>query len=284
MSKVDPARGPDNDLMLGEFTDKKTLRFVRDFAHSAQTVWETLMDGHQYSLWLWNCEAFEARLGGTFRFDISGVIWEGRITEFQAPQLLELGRWLLFELFPKPDGCRMIFTVKRPPTGWSPMALAGYMGWLGRLSRLLGGTSQVETESWASSDMWQAMFPVYESLLGRCVSGGEKVVWRLHFGANDPTLTKEAIEQLNALAQLLERRPELNVVVDGFGDDPCVQAESLKLCQARIENAVAHLRKLGVAGERVLTGYVLGNYHYLVSRDTEAGRAFNRRIELRPTY
>jgi len=29
---------------------------------------------------------------------------------------------------------------------------------------------------------------------------------------------------------------------------------------------------------------VLGNYHYLVERDAEAGRAFNRRIELRPVY
>jgi hypothetical protein len=31
-------------------------------------------------------------------------------------------------------------------------------------------------------------------------------------------------------------------------------------------------------------GFVLGNYHYLVERDSEAGRAFNRRIELRPVY
>jgi hypothetical protein len=29
---------------------------------------------------------------------------------------------------------------------------------------------------------------------------------------------------------------------------------------------------------------VLGNYHYLVERTREAGRAFNRRIELRPVY
>ena len=39
-----------------------------------------------------------------------------------------------------------------------------------------------------------------------------------------------------------------------------------------------------IAAERIHDGYILGNYHYLVERDSEAGRAFNRRIELRPTY
>jgi hypothetical protein len=39
-----------------------------------------------------------------------------------------------------------------------------------------------------------------------------------------------------------------------------------------------------VARGRINVGFVLGNYHYLVERDAEAGRAYNRRIELRPVY
>ena len=58
------ARGPDNDLVLGEFTDRKTLRFVRDFTHAPETVWATLIDREQYRVWLWPCSEFEARLDG----------------------------------------------------------------------------------------------------------------------------------------------------------------------------------------------------------------------------
>jgi hypothetical protein len=39
-----------------------------------------------------------------------------------------------------------------------------------------------------------------------------------------------------------------------------------------------------VSEDRINIGFVLGNYHYLMPRDAEAGRAFNRRVELRPTY
>ena len=283
MTANDIPRGPNNDLMLGEFTDAKTLRFVRDLAHSPATVWETLTDAEQYGVWLWHCPLFEAKPGGVFRFDISGQIWKGRITEFEPPRLLNLGGHLRFELFDRGDGCRLIFTLTRPPTGWSPMALAGYQAWLGRLTRLLDKVPQAETEDWVS-DLWQGMFPVYERLLRRHVSGGEKIIWRLHFDENNASLTPESAAQLDALAEFLKARGGLNVVIDGFGDDSCSQDESLSLCGARVSNAVAHLRGAGIAGERITVSYVLGNYHHLVSRDTAAGRAFNRRIELRPTY
>ncbi|HEY4941567.1 MAG TPA: SRPBCC domain-containing protein [Rhizomicrobium sp.] len=276
-------RGPDNDLMLGEFTDRETLRFVRDFAHPPQTVWQTLVDKAQYKTWLWECTRFEARLDGQFRFDISGQIWEGRIREFEPERRLDLGGHIRFELFASEGGCRLIFTLKRPPTGWSPMALAGYQAWLGRLTRLIAKAPREETEAWAS-DLWEGMFPVYERLLRRHVSGGAKIVWRLHFDDNAAALTAESAAQLDELVAMPETRSELNVVVDGFGDDSCSQDESLKLCRSRVDNACAHLRGRGIAAERIAVSYVLGNYHPLVSRETQAGRAFNRRIELRPTY
>lgn len=39
----------------------------------------------------------------------------------------------------------------------------------------------------------------------------------------------------------------------------------------------------GVAGDRIITSGG-GNFHQLVPRDTEEGRAFNRRVEIRPIY
>jgi outer membrane protein OmpA-like peptidoglycan-associated protein len=282
-SSPDLARGPDNDLVLGEFTDRKTLRFVRDFTHAPETVWATLVDPAQYRVWLWPCTAFEARQDGAFCFDISGQIWRGRITEFEPSRRLNLGGFMRFDLFEHQGGCRLVLILTRPPTGWSPMALAGYHAWLGRLTRLVEGVSDDEAERWAS-DQWEAVFPAYERLLRTKVADGAKVVYRLHFGENDPAPTADSLAQLDELATLLNGRPDLNVVIDGFGDDPCSPEESLALCGARVEAASHHLRDAGVAAERIGVGYVLGNYHYLVPRDTEAGRAFNRRIELRPTY
>jgi outer membrane protein OmpA-like peptidoglycan-associated protein len=283
MTDQQAARGPDNDLVLGEFTDRKTLRFVRDFTHAPETVWATLIDREQYRVWLWLCTEFDARQDGEFCFDISGQIWRGRITEFEPPRRLNLGGFMRFELFEHDGGCRLVLILMRPPTGWSPMALAGYHAWLGRLTRLIEGVSEEEAEKWAS-DQWEAVFPAYERLLRTKVADGAKVIYRLHFGQNDPGLTAESRAQLDELAALLKVRADLNVVIDGFGDDPCSLEESLALCQARVDAASSHLHSAGVAPERVSTSYVLGNYHPLVSRDTEAGRAFNRRIELRPTY
>jgi outer membrane protein OmpA-like peptidoglycan-associated protein len=74
------------------------------------------------------------------------------------------------------------------------------------------------------------------------------------------------------------------VVADGFGDDTCSEAESLELCASRIEAAYEALQRLGIAKARLHLGFVLGNYHPLTPRDSEAGRAFNRRIELRIAF
>jgi outer membrane protein OmpA-like peptidoglycan-associated protein len=76
----------------------------------------------------------------------------------------------------------------------------------------------------------------------------------------------------------------LAVTLDGFGDDPCTMEESIRLCATRLAAAATRLQAAGVPASRVNTAFVLGNYHYLAPREDAAGRAFNRRIELRPCY
>jgi outer membrane protein OmpA-like peptidoglycan-associated protein len=269
--------------MLGEFVDRNTLRFVRDFAHPAALVWEALTETGEIAKWLWPCVLFEARQGGAYRFEDSGAAWGGKIVAFAPPHRLELDMGLLFELFEEDGRCRLILTLKRPRAGWSVMALAGYMGWLGRLTRLIEGTPQDETERFAS-DIWEAMWPAYERMLRHHVTGGAKAIYRLHFAENAASLGDEANAHLDALAAVLQEHQNLKVVMDGFGEDRCSLEDSLKLCAARMEAAAAYLRNRGIARERILNGFTLGNYHPLVPNDTEAGRAFNRRIELRPTY
>ena len=272
-----------NDSRLGEFVDRDTFRFIRDFPHPAALCgppWSTPGSSRPET---WRCTGFDARLGGRFEFDISGQTWIGQITEFEPPRRLNLADHIRFDLADRPAGCRLAVTLRRPPLGWSVMALAGFHGWVGRLTRLIGGVAQAETEAWAA-EIWQAVFAAYALAVQRCVAGGAKALYRLHFAANDADLDDEARSQLGDLAKVLHDRPDLHLVIDGFGDDPCEYEASVDLCRARVEAARRWLHGQCIAAERIHDGYILGNYHYLVERHSEAGRAFNRRIELRPTY
>jgi uncharacterized protein YndB with AHSA1/START domain len=275
-----PYRDP-NDLSLGGFVDKNRFRFVRVYPHPPARVWAALTDARQLATWLWPCTSFEARLGGVCMFN-PGRELTLRVTEFDPPNVLNLGGRIRFTLEPKAVGCRLTLDLMRPPDGWSPMALAGFHGWLGRLARLLAQRPQVETEMWAQG-IWNAVIAHCEWELSRFTADGGQVVWRVHFDENDAALTEDGVAQLDRLARLLIEKG-LAVTLDGFGDDPCTMEESVRLCAARLEAAAARLRAAGVPPSRINTAFVLGNYHYLAPRDDAAGRAFNRRIELRPCY
>ena len=269
------------DLTLGGFVDGQTMRFVRDYPHPPSRVWAALTDPAQLGVWLWPCRSFEARLGGVGVFD-PGKQLTIQVTEFEPERLLNLGGRIRFALAPQAGGCRLTLDLTRPPDGWSPMALAGFHGWVGRLTRLLAGAPQDETEAWALG-VWNAVIGHCEWEVRRHVTGGAPPIWRVHFDENDAGLTPEAAAQLDALASLLARE-NLAVTIDGFGDDPASAEESLRLCAARVEATTAHLEGAGVARARINVGFVLGNYHYMAERSSAAGRAYNRRLELRPVY
>jgi outer membrane protein OmpA-like peptidoglycan-associated protein len=282
-SMLSPQRGPSNDCLFGEFVDRDTMRFVRDFSHPAALVWEAITTPEEIRRWFWPCVTFEAKAGGRYRFEDEGLAWGGKITTFDPPRRLELDMGLLFELFEENGHCRLVLTLKRSRIGWSVMALSGYMGWLGRLTRLLDGAAQEETEFFCS-DIWEAVWPAYERMLRHAVTGGAKAIYRLHFAESDPVLVAEAREHLDTLITVLRERPDLNVAIDGFGADSLTREDSIVLCKARMDAATDYLKERGITPARILTGFTLGNYHPLVPNDTEAGRAFNRRVELRPIY
>jgi hypothetical protein len=275
-----PYRDP-NDLRLGGFVDASTFRFVRDYPHPSALVWAALTDAAQLGVWLWPCRSFEPRLGGVGVFD-PGKELVLKVTAFEPERLLVLSDRIRFALEPSGGGCRLTLDLMRPDDGWSPMALAGFHGWLGRLSRLLSHRPQDETESWALG-IWNAVIGHCEWEVSRCVGGGAPAIWRIHFDESVTGLTAETAARLDELATLLLAET-LAVTIDGFGDDPVDAEESLKLCAARVEATKARLVAAGVPPRRINVGFVLGNYHYMVERESAAGRAYNRRLELRPIY
>lgn len=275
-----------NDLGLGEFVDRDTFRMVREYPHPIERLWAALTDSEQLSVWLWRCSRLEPAMGGEFVFDFGfGRLWRGQIAAFESPRLIDFGGFLRFELSQLPNGSRLTMTQKRNPGGWSPMALAGFHGWLGRLARLLDGVPNDVADRWANEQYpWEALFLAYERLMRDSLAGGATPIYRLHFDENTPTLAAEAKTLLDELIHVLKEQPVLGVTIDGFGDDPCTQEESVALAAKRIEAARRYLEAAGISTGRIAVGFTLGNYHFIVPRDTAAGRAFNRRIELRPTY
>jgi len=271
-----------NDLRLGAFVDRDTFRFIREYDHPPALVWAALTDAKQLTVWFWPRSRFEAAPAGRFAFNDDEKVWEGRIAEFDPPRRLSFAG-MRFELADHDAGCRLTVSLSKPRDGWSPMALAGYHGWLGRLDRLVDGVSADAAEDWAG-DIWDSRFTHCEREVRRKVADGAKVIHRIHFETNVPVLTDEARGQLDQLAAVLRGRGDLGVTIDGFGDDPCSLEESLDLCGRRVAATKQYLRDAGIAEARIHTGFILGNYHYLMPRDAEAGRAFNRRVELRPTF
>ena len=275
-----------NDLGLGEFIDRDTFRIVREYPHPIRRLWAALTDKEQLSVWLWRCSRLTARPGGEFVFDFGfGKLWSGQITAFEAPHLIDFGGFLRFELAERPDGSRLTMIQKRNPGGWSPMGLAGFHGWLGRLVRLLDGVPNDVADKWANEQYpWEALFLAYERLIRDSLAGGATAIYRVHFPENASALNPESKSHLDDLVRVLKEQPALAVTIDGFGDDPCGQEESVALAAKRIEESRRYLEAAGISGQRIAVGFTLGNYHFIVPRETAAGRAFNRRIELRPTY
>jgi outer membrane protein OmpA-like peptidoglycan-associated protein len=275
-----------NDLGLGEFVNRDTFRIVRDYPHPIERLWDAVTDREQLSVWLWQCPQLVAAQGSEFVFDFGfGKLWHGQIAAFQRPYLIDFGGFLRFELSRVPNGSRLAITQKRNPAGWSPMALAGFHGWLGRLARLLARVPNDVADRWANEQYpWEALFLAYERLIRDSLAGGAIPIYRLHFAENTSTLSPEAEAHLDELVRVLKSQPALGVTIDGFGDDPCTQEESVALAAKRIETARHYLEAAGISLDRVVVGFTLGNYHFVVPRETATGRAFNRRIELRPIY
>jgi uncharacterized protein YndB with AHSA1/START domain len=192
-----------DDLGLGQFVDRNTMRIVREFDHPPERVWSALSSAEQISIWWWPCTLLEAQAGGRYAFEFDGKSFKGRLTEFDPPRTIDFSGVMRFELSEHRGGCRLALTLKRTPAGWSPMALAGFHGWLGRLERLIDGVAREQAERWASQQFpWEALFFAYEKLLTHCLTDGARPIFRIHFEPVASALTADAKVQLNSLAQV----------------------------------------------------------------------------------
>jgi len=101
-----------------------------------------------------------------------------------------------------------------------------------------------------------------------------------NFATNSATLLKTADVKLNEVVNAAKQYPEVKLEVSGHTDSRGSKALNKKLSENRAAAVKAWLVKHGVAADRISTaGYA--DEQPIADNKTEAGRAANRRVEVR---
>jgi outer membrane protein OmpA-like peptidoglycan-associated protein len=108
-----------------------------------------------------------------------------------------------------------------------------------------------------------------------------KIVLRgVNFDFNKSDIRPDSRPVLDEAADVLKEHPNVRLAVEGYTDDIGSDAYNEQLSVRRAEAVFRYLVNRGVAPERMeVVGY--GESRPVANNDTEAGRAENRRVELR---
>lgn len=102
----------------------------------------------------------------------------------------------------------------------------------------------------------------------------------VQFDTKKSNLSRRSEITLRALANHLERHPQLRLDIDGHTDDVGEAADNLALSRLRAEEVKSFLMRCGVEGQRMTTqGH--GESQPKTSNDSPEGRRINRRTEFR---
>ncbi|MBL0179758.1 MAG: OmpA family protein [Gemmatimonadetes bacterium] len=102
----------------------------------------------------------------------------------------------------------------------------------------------------------------------------------VHFKFDRSDLTKGGMDTLNTVATTLKEHAEVNVDVVGHTDWISTNAYNMKLSQARAETVKKYLISQGVAADRIAVKW-RGEEEPIADNKTAAGRALNRRVEIK---
>ena len=100
------------------------------------------------------------------------------------------------------------------------------------------------------------------------------------FATNSSKIDKSSSAVLDEAVQVLKDNPNLKVEVDGYTDNVGKDAANQKLSEARAVSVKDYFVAKGIAASR-LTAVGYGSANPVADNSTPAGRAENRRIELR---
>jgi outer membrane protein OmpA-like peptidoglycan-associated protein len=106
------------------------------------------------------------------------------------------------------------------------------------------------------------------------------VLKNVFFAFNSHTLEATSFPELDKIVALLQQYPDMKAEISGHTDNSGQDAYNLQLSQKRAESVVAYLVSKGISAQR-LTAKGFGSTLPIADNSTEAGRAENRRTEMR---
>lgn len=108
------------------------------------------------------------------------------------------------------------------------------------------------------------------------------VLKNVFFDTKDTSLKPASITELDRVALLMQENPSMKIEILGYTDNVGTEADNLKLSRGRAIAVVHYLISKGIARDR-LTYKGMGESDPLADNSTEAGRARNRRTEMKIT-
>ncbi len=143
--------------------------------------------------------------------------------------------------------------------------------------RTVSGVPSDEGVTPPCSDVAEAKNPLSETL----EAGLTAILYGIHFDVDSDVLRPDATPALEQLLAALEANPNIIVTIEGHTDSDGADAHNLDLSQRRAESVVTWLTERNIGAAR-LTPLGKGESEPVASNDSTAGKAMNRRVEVKP--
>jgi OOP family OmpA-OmpF porin len=119
-----------------------------------------------------------------------------------------------------------------------------------------------------------------KDLADRLESEGKVDLYGIYFDTDKATLKPESEGTLNQVLDLLKGKPALRLEIGGHTDSQASDSYNLDLSKRRAQSVVKWLTDKGIAPAR-LQAQGFGETRPVADNETAAGRALNRRVEIR---
>jgi OmpA-OmpF porin, OOP family len=119
-----------------------------------------------------------------------------------------------------------------------------------------------------------------EDLADRLENEGKVDLYGIYFDTDKATLKPESEATLNQVLAMLKGKPGLRIEIGGHTDSQAGDAYNLDLSKRRAQSVMKWLTDKGIAATR-LTAQGFGESQPVADNETAAGRALNRRVEIR---
>jgi OOP family OmpA-OmpF porin len=119
-----------------------------------------------------------------------------------------------------------------------------------------------------------------EDLADRLENDGKVDLYGIYFDTDKATLKPESEATLNQVLSMLKGKPALRIEIGGHTDSQAADTYNLDLSKRRAQSVMKWLTDKGIVANR-LTAKGFGESSPVADNETAAGRALNRRVEIR---